>query len=142
MILLERLTTAHIQAITLQPAQACVQGVLTAEFARDLTQHKGVGWAAVRDGRVIAAAGIVEMWEHRATAWALFSQDAIDGFIQIHRAVRDVLADAPWRRVEMTVDAQHDAGVRWAERLGFQCEGRMRAYTADGRDCFLFAKVK
>jgi RimJ/RimL family protein N-acetyltransferase len=75
-------------------------------------------------------------------AWAMFSEGALRQFKLIHRVVRAVLNGAKWRRIEMTVDANHAAAIAWAERLGFEREGLMRAVTPDGRDCFLYAKVK
>jgi len=67
---------------------------------------------------------------------------ALAQFKTIHRVVLAVLVAAPWRRIEMAVDCEHASAYRWAQRLGFACEGRMRAYTPDGRDSFLFARIK
>ena len=141
-MILERLTPSHIMAINLQPAQQFALGLLTPEYASQIVEQRGVGWTAMHEGRPIACAGIVEAWEGRGLAWALFSEQALRHFTSIHRAARNVLADAPWRRIEMTVDATHEQGIRWAQRLGFEQEGLMRSYTRDGRDCYLFARLK
>lgn len=142
MIILERLRPDHFPRLRLQDNQASLQAVLTESYGADLVAQGGVAWAAVMDGEVIAAAGMFEVWSGRALGWALFSDTALANFIAIHRVARKVLADCPWRRIEIAVDRNHAAGVRWAERLGFQREGLMRAYTADGRDCFLYARVR
>lgn len=142
MIYLERLRPAHVTEIHLQPAQQLVQAVLSPEYAEQLVAQPGVAWAALLDGQTLACAGMTEVGPQRAIAWALFSEAALRHFGPIHRATRQILAEVPWRRVEMAVDAQHVAAIRWAERLGFAREGLMRAYTADGRDCFLYARVK
>lgn len=133
----------HITAIQLQRAQAGTAGHMTAAHAKALVEAAGVGWAAVgpEDG-VIACAGIVEMHQHRGLAWAMFSDSALARFKIIHRVAVQVLSASPWRRVEMHVDCQHAAGCRWAERLGFRVEGVMQAVTPDGRDCFLYARVR
>ncbi|MGE4334966.1 MAG: GNAT family N-acetyltransferase [Pigmentiphaga sp.] len=132
----------HILAVQLQPAQDFAAGFVTAEQAQGIVAAPGIGWAAEVDGQVIACAGIVQMHDERGTAWAMLSADALRHFKTLHRVIGAVLDRAPWQRIEMTVDVRHDAGCRWAERLGFVQEGRMRAYTPDGRDCFLYARVK
>ncbi|KVE27256.1 GNAT family acetyltransferase [Burkholderia singularis] len=138
----ERLVPEHILSIGLQPAQAHVAGVLTHAYAEHLCSLPGVGWALVENGVTLGCGGIVEIWENRAQAWTLISPELLLRFRLAHRMVRDVLNDAPWRRIEMDVDAEHCAGISWARRLGFIEEGVRRKYTVDGRDVILFARVK
>ena len=137
-----RLAPEHITAVQLQSAQGYAAPLINPEHAHQITDAKGIGWAAVSDDQVIACAGIIEMHPERGMAWAMLSDSALRQFRLIHRTVSAVVNAAPWRRIEMTVDAQHQEAISWAERLGFECEGLMRAYTPDGRDCFLYAKVK
>lgn len=139
---LVKLQPEHLFQFTPQAAQAAVLGMLTEEYAQALVSQSTVGWTGVLDGQVIGCAGIAECWPGRAEAWTLLAPDAFDVFRHIHRVVRRVLADSPWHRVEMKVDADHAAAVRWAEHLGFEREGLMRKYTADQRDIFLYARVK
>lgn len=136
------LAPEHILAVQLQPAQGYAAAFVTEHQAREIVAAKGIGWTAEHDGQVIACAGIVQMHDERGMAWAMLSKDALRHIKTIHRVIANVLDRAPWRRIEMTVDARHAAGCRWAERLGFEREGLMRAYTPDGRDCFLYARVK
>lgn len=137
-----RLIPDHILAVQLQPAQSYAHALVGPDNARDLAAAKGVAWSALDGQEVIACAGILEMHPERGMAWALLSDQALRQFKTIHRIVSQVIAASPWRRVEMTVDCRHSAAIAWAERLGFQREGQMRAYTPDGRDCFLYARVK
>jgi len=132
----------HLLAVQMQPEQAHGQKYVTFEVAQELITSPGVGWAAEYDGHVIACAGIVHIHDGRGHAWGMFSQAALAHFKTIHRVVREVVQSCPWRRVEITVDCHHLAARRWAERLGFECEGTMRAYTPDGRDCFLYARIR
>lgn len=136
------LTPAHVLAVQMQQAQAYASSLITAQHAADLATAKGVAWAGLDGDTVIGCAGLLEMHPQRAMAWAMFSNDALRQFKTIHRIVSNAIEAAPWRRIEMTVDAQHRAAIAWAERLGFECEGLMAAYTPDGRDCFLYARVK
>ena len=137
-----QMTAEHVQVVQLQGAQAYAIPMVTAEHAQQLAVAEGVAWAALDGEDVIACAGIVQAHEQRGLAWAMFSDRALRQFKLIHRVTRLVLAGARWRRIEMTVDVSHTAAIVWAERLGFEREGRMRALTLDGRDCFLYAKVK
>ncbi|WP_067753098.1 hypothetical protein [Orrella dioscoreae] len=137
-----RLTPEHILAVQLQPAQAFAHALVDLKNAQDLADSPGVAWSAVEGGEVIACAGILELHAERGMAWAMLSERALRQFKTIHRVVSQVVDAAPWRRVEMAVDARHATACAWAERLGFKREGHMQAYTADGRDCFLYARVK
>jgi RimJ/RimL family protein N-acetyltransferase len=142
MLELVRLQPEHLFQFTPQAAQSAVLGMLTEEYARSLVEQSKVGWTGLVDGHVVGCAGLAECWPGRAEAWTLLADDAFGVFRQIHRTVRDVLAKSPWHRVEMKVDASHDAAIRWAEHLGFVREALMRKYTADQRDVYLYAKVK
>lgn len=141
-MIIERLAPHHLLSVQLQPAQTFVGCGMTEAEARAIAEQPGVGWAAVEGSATIACGGIAQAWESRGIAWMMLSDAALRQFTPIHRMVKDVLARAPWRRIEMTVDVSHIAGCRWAERLGFVREGRMQAFTRDGRDCYLYAKVK
>lgn len=142
MLELVKLQPEHLFQFTPQPAQSAVLGMLTPEYAQALVGQTTVGWTGLLDSEVIGCAGIAECWPGRAEAWTLLAVDAFEVFRHIHRTVRRVLADSPWHRVEMKVDADHSAAIRWAEHLGFEREGLMRKYTADQRDVFLYARVK
>lgn len=138
----EKLRPEHILGVQLQPAQSICAGAMTREYAEHLCSLRGVGWALVENGVPIGCGGIVEIWENRAQAWALISPRALNCFRVVHRLALSVLADVPWRRIEMDVDAGHAAGIAWAQRLGFELEGVRRKFTTDGRDVMLFARVK
>ena len=62
--------------------------------------------------------------------------------IRLTRDIQRYLREHPYRtrRIEAAVECSFDAGIRWAQILGFQCEGRMTAYW-DYRDAYLFARV-
>lgn len=132
----------HLSALRLQEAQASAQALMTAEHGSEITSAAGQAWTAVVGGRPVACAGMVELWKGRAYAWAYLSMDFKAYAKSIHRATLALLADAPWRRVEMAVDINHGAAKRWAAHLGFEREGVCRAWTTDGRDVELWARVR
>lgn len=108
----------------------------------DTLGENGMVWVGEDEkGDIMAIAGFVPIWEGRALVWAMLSQDAGKHFIKIHKAVKKALVECPFRRVEATVDIGFKAGHRWMKMLGFKPEGYMRAYTPDGKDQMLYARV-
>lgn len=135
---------SHLATLNLQSAQAYFgQQLADAEYGRSLVES-GPCFTALDGNTVLACAGVHEIWDNRAMAWALISQSAGRHMVSIHRAVRGFLMQAKYRRIEATVDAGFEEGRRWAQMLGFVCETPqpMRAYTPAGGDCYLYAKVK
>ncbi|MGH6915683.1 MAG: GNAT family acetyltransferase, partial [Geminicoccales bacterium] len=94
------------------------------------------------DGKVVGCAGLVEIWPGRDCAWSLLSECGPRAFLKVHCTVVRYLEARRTRRTEMAVDVDHAAGQRWAALLGFRKEGLMKSYSPDGRDAFLYAKVR
>lgn len=133
---------AHLKSLLLQPAQAIVRPYFDKQGYAEALQKDGCSFTAMDGDRVLAIAGVVPLWEGRAEAWALLSANIRRDFLAIHHAVERWLQVCPFRRVEAAVDAEFPEAVRWVERLGFEREGPLRAFTPDGRDCIRFARVK
>jgi hypothetical protein len=132
----------HLTMLMLQPSQGEARKYLgNPEYGRHL-DVPGLAFTAMEGGEVLAMAGVMPRWEGRAEAWALLSGDLKRHFVRIHRAVLRFLETSDIRRIETAVDANFQAGIAWAEMLGFQNEGMMRGYTPEGRDCYRFARVK
>ena len=131
----------HFDAIALQEAQQVLRPMLRmAEYRNDLLR-RSVAFTAIDDA-VIAIAGVALAWPGREVAWSLLSNCGPRHFLTIHRAVQAFLDGRQTRRIEMSVDADHENAGRWARSLGFHEEGFMQAYTPDGRDAILYARVR
>jgi RimJ/RimL family protein N-acetyltransferase len=130
----------HLHVLRLQAAQAAL-GFDLLEYARQL-ELAGGGWTALVDGAPVACAGLVEQWHGRALAWALIGDAAGRHFVSITRAVKRALNLAHYRRVEAQVDAEFSAGIRWAQLLGFEVESIMRKFTPEGRDAFMYVRIR
>lgn len=130
----------HALGMRVQPNQALPPD----EFLRALATPAGEAYTGMVDGRPIGCAGVVELWKGRALAWALLAEDAGPHMVSVTRAIRFFLATVPYRRVEMAVDAEFPAAIRWAEMLGFKRETPepMPAYLPNGRACYQYARVK
>ena len=80
--------------------------------------------------------------QNQQDAWMLIGEDAGPHFFTIVRAVAGYLQAAPWRRIEAAVASDFRQGHRLIKMLGFEFEGRMRAFSPDGVDHDLYARVK
>jgi hypothetical protein len=131
----------HLADLRLQDAQREFYDKFTPEYGYALALHGG-GYSALVDGHVIACAGIVEQWHGRGLAWALLGDDSGRHFPRMVKAMRRMLDVAPYRRIEAQVDCTFIQGIRLAGLLGFELESKMRAFTPDGRDAFMYVRIK
>ncbi|TQV80771.1 GNAT family acetyltransferase [Denitrobaculum tricleocarpae] len=131
----------HLENLTLQPAQSDMARYMSQSYGTALAQS-GNAFTAIKGGRVLGCAGVELIWANRGIAWSLLGKMTGPEMLGIHRRVSEFLNKQSLRRIEMTVDAAHTAGHRWARMLGFQLEGRLQAYTPEGRDCDLYARIK
>lgn len=137
----EPLNPGHIARLTVQPMQSEWLEVAKTLDPAGLSKAPSVAWAGVVGDEVIAAAGLLDGGCGRAQAWGLISDRAGPHFTALHRAVRDGLATAPYRRIEAITAANFQPARRWVEMLGFEFEGTMRAYCSNGNDALLWARV-
>lgn len=132
----------HLRQLLLQPSQAIMQPTLMKNGYAESLYNGGPAFSAVVDGEIIAALGIIPQWENRAVAWGLIGTEARRHLLAIHRAVLRFLEMSEYGRIETSVATHFAEGHRWAQMLGFEREGTMRAYTPEGHDCDLYARVK
>lgn len=112
----------------------------------DKLEALGPAWSLVDDGEVLACAGLGMMWPGAAEGWAIVRPGlTARQRLQVARAflagVPRRMADAGLRRLQASVIADNDLGVRLARRLGMDEEGRMRRYGPGGEDHLRFALV-
>ncbi|HWN46803.1 MAG TPA: hypothetical protein VNM71_05565 [Steroidobacteraceae bacterium] len=138
----EKLRAWHLEALELQPSQAMFGTSIKQPDYQRMIVNAGQAFAAVSGDTVLGCGGMTELWENRAQIWALVSKDAGPHMVGIHRAVEGFLKQAPQRRIEAYVLVGFAAGSRWIRRLGFKHEGTMRAYSPEGDDYELFARVR
>jgi hypothetical protein len=130
----------HLEQIVLQDAQAYLSGWVSE--TQGLALERTPSFTGVVNGIPVGAAGIIPQWKGRAIAWAFISEMGPTKFLAIHRGTQRFLDQCYIQRIEMTVDADWPAAHRWANLLGFKMEAeRMSAYSPDGNDCSLYARV-
>ena len=139
---IEQFKPEHLTELLLQPSQAMMQPVLSQRDYGTALASAGPAYTVIIDDNVVACLGIIPQWEGRAIAWGLIGSEAGKEFYAIHKAVKRFLDLQDYRRIETAVSSDFEQGHRWAKLLGFENEGTMRAYTPDGRDCDLYARIK
>lgn len=144
MIQIVAFKAAHLQWLELQAAQAYLSADLAKPEHGILVERAGQGFTAMDGDTVIACAGVAEVWNGRAVAWAFISKDAGRHMMSIHRAVAGFLSASRFRRIEAWVDEGFEPGMRWMALLGFTQETAlpMQGFRPDGGACFLFSRVK
>lgn len=93
-------------------------------------------------GEIILCAGLCKEWEGRAVAWALFTDGIRLKMVSLVRAIKRYLLIQPFRRVEAYIYVDHLEGIRLAEMVGMKFEGTMKAFSPEGKDMYLYARVK
>jgi hypothetical protein len=142
MIRVVKMKPHHLQELRLQPMQEGLSATITDDAYAQSLAETDYAFAVLAGGKVIACAGCLEMWENRAYAWSMISKDAGPHFFGFLRVVDGFLKQAPWRRIEAAVQSDFAQAHRMIRLLGFEFEGRMRAFSVDGVDNDLYARVR
>jgi len=106
----------------------------------------GPCWTALRDGQVLACAGLVLHWPGRAGCWCVMGADfPAAAWPWLTKRVRRGLAEARrelgLRRIEAETLTGWEPGAKWLALLGFRPEGIMPGYGHDGADYDRWAQV-
>jgi len=131
----------HLRTLALQDSQAWMGPKLKIEYGESLVKA-GQCFTALDGDKILACAGVMDMWEGRVLAWALISGDCKKNFVRIFKAIKRFVDSHPADRIEATVDVNFDEGHRLMKLLGFEYEGLARKYLPDGRDVSMYARVK
>ncbi len=130
----------HLEGLRLQSAQRDMTRYMSQTYGTTLARS-GNAFSAIKGRRILGCAGVEVIWANRGIAWSLLGDLTPSEMLAVHRRVSAFLDDQSLRRIEMTVDSGHAPGHRWAGMLGFKHEGKLQAYTPDGRDCDLYARI-
>ena len=136
------LTTEHLSRLYESGEHAMLAPLLSDATYAPALIAAGPCFAALRDGLVVGAAGLIRQWPGRAVAWALLGRPSGACMLQIHRAVRRFLDSCGERRVEAAVDHEFGPAHHWMDLLGFKHECLAPGYLPDGRAADLYALVK
>lgn len=101
----------------------------------------GMALAAVEGARIVALAGIYQIWDGRGVAWALLAEDFQDKRFTLFKLMKRALDVCPLLRVEAYAIEEDEAANRLLSHLGFAKEGVQRMFW-QSRDFTLYARVR
>lgn len=110
---------------------------------QNVLRLRGIAFALLIDGEVMAAGGIARLWGNVGKAWTIHVKKAEQSaFVmrQIHKHVKRefpiIRAAMGLERVEAETESARPNHCAWLERFGFKLEGEMPKY----RDGVTFAR--
>lgn len=100
-------------------------------------------FTGLHDGKVIAVAGLADVWPGRALLWSYMGGHAGPHMVAIHKVALRMIAAYEGARIEADVDVDFKPGHRWIKMLGFELEtARMRKYRPDGGDMAKYVRIR
>jgi len=114
-------------------------------FLRRLRENEcpGLAYTGLVGDTVVGCGGVKPIWEGVGEAWAVYPEDRAAWRWAIARltvqVLRRVIQDHHFHRVQAIVPVNYTPGMRFVRWLGFDLEARLRKYTPDGEDCYLYA---
>ena len=102
----------------------------------DTIFRRGPGFTLRVNGRIVLAAGIVQLWAGRGEAWMLTTQQVLRYpklcLKLVRQYFRSICLGMQFRRIEATTGADYAIGRRWLEHLGFRLESEMPKFGLAG----------
>jgi hypothetical protein len=131
----------HAVDLKLAKFQLATLGKLDESYGRMLEAHCRIAQSLVDNQRVLACWGLLPLWRGLSEAWLLVSDDIGKSSLILTRALNDVLDVATENRIQTSVLENFDKGHKFAQLLGFEPEGLMRAYDVLGRNHVRYARI-
>jgi len=108
-------------------------------------QTPDTSWTAVdSNNQVIAAGGMIEIWDYVYEGWVMATADIHNYPIAIPKLIKktfnNTMVQYQVQRLQTTVKADYATGHRFAKWLGLENEGLMIKYI-DGQDYVRYART-
>jgi len=137
-----KLKREHLSNLSLQDMQTQMAPLLSDPAYGEGLEIQPLSFTAIEGDKVYACGGLIEEWNGVARAWMLITGKMDGKFMAVHSAVKKgIISNTQFHRIEMSVIKGHTEGCRWADLLGFRCEGLALKYSPDGTDCYRYARV-
>lgn len=98
------------------------------------------------NGEIIGVAGIDPIWEGVGEIWMMLTPYVDKNIKEVYKCIREgikkLIDECKLRRVESYGRVDFPQCHVLFKHLGFKVEGKKEAYTPDGVDCVMYAKVK
>ncbi len=144
-LFIEKFHPEHLNGLDVQGHQISATEMVQEGEAEWLAKAGPAYTVRRPDGSMVAALGIVHLWDGRGMGWALLGADIRDVMLPLTRAVSAWLRlQNPYRRTEAFIDPTFPQGVRWAELLGFVRETPlpMPRFYPNGNSAYMYARIQ
>jgi len=105
----------------------------------------GLSYTLLVNNNPICSGGIYPLWDGVAEGWVMSSKRIFDYKIKaaslIKRRLNLLCNNNKIKRLQTSVKANFETGIRFAEWLGLKKEGLMVQYGPDGSDYYRMAKI-
>ena len=106
----------------------------------------GPSYIAVHHGRPLAVFGCIPLWTGVGEAWLITDKDLSSIKRPFHRVTKGMfdifMSELNLVRLQVTVHSSNLQAVKWIKTLYFKEEGRLKRYGPDGKDFFMYARIK
>ncbi len=130
----------HLRAMDIQPMQSWIADAASGDYGAAMA--RGVSQTVWDGDRPIACMGEVLLWPGNGEVWTVFAREIGTQMTYVLRSTLRLMASVSTRRHHAYVEDGHADGMRWMMKLGFHVEGRLVAHFPNGKDAFLFARVR
>jgi RimJ/RimL family protein N-acetyltransferase len=131
-----------LNTLALSANQAFMGEHIDGDYGQRLKTGSTLSVSIKEDGRLLACFGLVPIWAHSSEAWMLASEQVSRGTRTLVKTLKSLLQSRPELRIQTTVKADFETGLRFVEFLGFELEGRLQRYNVQGQDVYMYARVK
>ncbi len=133
------------ELFTLDSSPATADSKYTLRNWIERMEKKDRAFTLIDNGHLVAAGGIIPIWDGMGEAW-LIPSDVMPGYrLQVIKIVRkridEIIDSDNLRRLQATVRADYDVATRFVEFLGFKREGLMRNYGPGGADHYMYSRI-
>lgn len=124
---------------------AWISGVGDFEDYVSAWKNRGPGFTVINDNGIVMSGGVALLGWRRGEAWLLLSnlfyKYPIVSTKMIRNKLSDIIGQHGLVRVQSLVYPEFNAGMRFIEMLGFECEGLLRSFGPNNEDMLMYAMV-
>lgn len=124
---IERFSVDDVDRINNWGGQDMLVSAMTKESIAK-TIERGNHYSLFSDDALIACFGVVPYNDWRCLGWALLRSGAPEMFVSVHQAIRRLMKEQPWIRIEAFTQAGNVLQARWTRLLGFHVETPFKPY--------------
>ncbi len=135
----------HADSIAIRDIGDVERRLLDSRYFQFLEQA-GPGYTLMVDGEVIACLVFCRLLYPGVAEVVILGSEKMSQYGRmIHRickrCIEDVQKSHGFRRIQAQIDASMERNIRWAERLGFECEGVTRSFGPNGEDYVMMGRI-